>query len=85
MRAIIQYVSGIRIWTPKAKYTPDGWSIAQCEACYTLVRMHAGMSLIRHLTEDHKLDAEATYETVRWIFKKIDVTIRRMRLPKDVR
>ena len=84
MKALFHYVSGIRFFNlGHRKYTPDGRSIAQCDACFTLIRIRAGMSLIRHLTEDHKLNTEAAYQTVAFIYKRLDAYIRHMRLPKE--
>ena len=84
VKALIHYVSGIRFFNPGHKqYAPNGRSIAQCDACYSLIRIRAGMSLIRHLTEDHKLNTEAAYQTVAFIYKRLDAYIRLMRLPKE--
>ena len=59
-------------WPPLApKYTPDGASVAACGRCRCLLDARAGLSLLSHLAEDHKLDHNAASATANFMLDRL--------------
>ena len=52
-------------------YRPDGHSIAKCERCLHLLRANAGVRLMQHLSDEHKLPENQSIETVAWITMRV--------------
>jgi uncharacterized C2H2 Zn-finger protein len=70
---LLDWLFDIKFWQPRKqpKYTPDGASIAKCGRCHELLKVGAGVRLIRHLNEEHGLPHDQSIDTVAWIYVRI--------------
>jgi len=45
--------------------------IRDCPTCHTMLKMGAGIRLLEHLQDSHRLDDKVALKVVNWVFEKI--------------